>query len=141
MSKKKIWIKTPADLFDKITTIPLTKKQIRAWIKELRSGNYRQGACWLCREDDEGFTHCCLGVLPEALEVGEWVRGRNEVGKWVWKYRHPEGKRPRVGLLPARMLPVKIQDFLSYQNDNTLATFEGIADWIERELLPRASDA
>jgi len=76
-----------------------TKKQIRAWVAALRSGEYSQTNGWL--QDDNG--HCCLGVacdifIPHSLKglqesngfmrggmpgtqahAPEWLRGLYEI--------------------------------------------------------------
>jgi len=119
-------------------TIPMTKSQVRTWVTELRSGHYLQAKNRLCEqaEGDDTCSFCCLGVLPQALEVGEWVYTK----KRGWRYSHPEGLRKHVGVLPARtFLPMRVQDFLAQRNDRG-RTFTEIAEWIERELLPLAKE-
>ena len=117
-------------------TIPLTKSEVRAWIEELRSGCYEQAQQRLCVDIDGTYSFCCLGVLPQALEVGEWIY--NE--KRGWRYKHPEVLRNHEGTLPRVFLSLGIQEFLASQNDYEGRTFTEIAEWIERELLPLAKE-
>ena len=119
-------------------TIPMTKSQVRTWIAELRSGRYLQARYRLCEqsEEDETCSFCCLGVLPQALEVGEWLYTKRS----GWRYIHPAKRQKHAGTLPARtFLPMQVQDFLAQRNDNG-RTFTEIAEWIERELLPLAKE-
>jgi len=46
----------------------VNKELIRNWVKALRSGDYEQSSERL-RSDDR---FCCLGVLCDVSEIGEW---------------------------------------------------------------------
>src|SRR5258708_2356684 len=44
----------------------VNKRRVRAWVKALRSGEYRQGNFMLRPTDD---TYCCLGVACEVAQL------------------------------------------------------------------------
>lgn len=47
-----------------------TPQQYRAaWIKALRSGDYKQGRNYLCSDDH----YCCLGVLCDLVAPDDWT--------------------------------------------------------------------
>jgi hypothetical protein len=53
-----------------------------AWVKALRSGDYKQGRSVLRRNDD---TYCCLGVLCElAVKAGAIAPGVLDQGAYVY---------------------------------------------------------
>lgn len=104
------------------------------WVKQLRSGNYRQGRGFLCHLDH----YCCLGVLQAIMDV---PNGTNADGS------------PNE-ILDARCgLSRNLQSHLAQANDGThgrygnglefppisadqeIASFNRIADWIEGYLL------
>jgi len=120
--------------------VKLSKKQIQDWINELRSGNYTQGGRYLAKERPDGTcAYCCLGVLAETLEEGTWEQWAWKGG--LWEYRHRRSQSAMDCYLPASVLPESIQHHLSIMNDTHLFSFSEIADWIERQLLPRGRDA
>lgn len=45
------------------------------WIDALRSGNYSQGEAFL-RDNNDNF--CCLGVLCDVADAGEWQIDNND---------------------------------------------------------------
>ena len=50
-----------------------------AWVKALRSGEYKQGDAALRMNDDheEGkYKYCCLGVLCDLAQKEKWIEGR-----------------------------------------------------------------
>lgn len=46
------------------------------WVDALRSGKYKQGRGYLCRDD----AYCCLGVLCDISGIGEWKNVPDENG-------------------------------------------------------------
>lgn len=49
----------------------MKKKVMEKWVKALRSGEYKQTQGELVSADD---SFCCLGVLCNISDVGEWVK-------------------------------------------------------------------
>lgn len=92
------------------------------WLAALRSGEYRQTTRQLKRE--AGF--CCLGVLCDlhSKDMGDTWFGSEYLGK----SRYP----PEIVLSWAE-LSQQGENLLAWNNDHG-ATFEEIADIIEREL-------
>jgi len=52
----------------------------KIWVKELRSGKYKQGGDYLCRDDK----YCCLGVLcdifKKTVKTPEFSRSKTSAG-------------------------------------------------------------
>lgn len=109
------------------------------WLAALRSGEYRQGAGRLRRQDVDGAVHCCLGVLCE-LAAADGVA----------EYRHGlfYGLTTQLETGFNGVLPVDVKEWaglsngdptvdgrrLSEWNDTSRLSFDGIADKIERYL-------
>ena len=52
----------------------LKKNVKKAWVKALRSGEYKQGKERLCRQNAEGeLEFCCLGVLADIALDTDWI--------------------------------------------------------------------
>lgn len=110
-----------------------TKKQVyKHWIAALRSGKYQQGRAALKRENEFNFaSFCCLGVLCDlaAKDGGEQWHGKyygNSGGLWAFP--------------PDTMVEFMVSDSekfrtLAHMNDQG-KTFDQIADYIEREIMP-----
>ena len=106
------------------------KVKIKIWVNALRSGDYKQGHEALCYEDQDGNTnYCCLGVYMKVVEGLE--------DKEMF-----EVKGSAVGPLPVYSdlrvkLGTNLVDRLCLMNDSYLErfNFNGIADYIEKELL------
>jgi len=48
----------------------MTRKEVvRAWVRALESGEYKQGREYLCQVRDGGRRYCCLGVLCEVASI------------------------------------------------------------------------
>lgn len=116
----------------------------KAWIANLRSGDFPQVRSFLCRND--GF--CCMGVLswmlqgskrvPDGYEFvirdhewygnvfGVWLQGGKRIPNsgsgWI-----PEAILKKIGLT------VNNQTVLAKMNDGG-NNFHEIADWIEKNL-------
>lgn len=111
----------------------MTKQEVRkAWVKALRSGEYKQGRYSLCTLTPYN-RYCCLGVLAELAVQHGIVEKNNEsydgrsgflsstIMKWV-------GLRTDSGEFTVS----NKLNTLSILNDNEF-TFSAIADIIEQE--------
>lgn len=109
------------------------KKKIKlAWIKALKSDNYKQGHMGLRNYKNE---YCCLGVLCDIYDKNfkrDSELGWDKSGKKNGQYRYdneplhlPTVVREDVGLSVAET------DKLMDLNDADLKTFEEIAKWIK----------
>lgn len=95
------------------------------WIKALRSGEYKQGIHSL--RDNDCF--CCLGVLCDVIDNGKWNRLDN--GKLEYD---GAGEGLPVQLLEDINLSNATLSKLIWLNDVEKASFQKIADWIEKWL-------
>ena len=91
-----------------------------AWVKALRSGDFKQAKGILC--DHQRDSYCCLGVKLKLMgyepgTVGELCYPQLTNGTWVNVIGVDE---------PARAELIRMNDHGS--------TFEEIADWIEKNL-------
>jgi hypothetical protein len=112
------------------------QKLIQEWLKNLRSGKYKQGQLYLNVNDQY---HCCLGVLCETYI---------EQGGKLAKDGHPGGVC-RYDEEYTTNLPSVINDFLDFtipftetlmeMNDSQAKNFNEIADYIECTLKNRLS--
>lgn len=106
----------------------------KAWVKALRSGDYKQGQNKLALRKPHGKTkHCCLGVL---CEITPGVKRRQQFDPYFGIYEIafdgeygylPPELRERIGL------PGDEQEHLTVLNDSG-KTFAEIADYIEEKL-------
>ena len=96
------------------------------WLRELRSGENRQ-CVWRLHNKSGAF--CCLGVLCDIVYDGDW-EWCEDGNSWC-----VEGKRglPPVSVLNQASLYEDKVEKLAGMNDQG-ATFDEIADYIEREL-------
>lgn len=97
-----------------------------AWVKRLRSGDYKQGAGGLLTILEDGREYCCLGVLGH--QMGLSARLLKDNG---YLFDASPGTCP----FPADPFPTrgKIEDALGELNDED-ATFKQIALAIEKVL-------
>lgn len=114
---------------------------MKAWIKALRSGSYRQATSALSKKNEEsGRTHyCCLGVACRVAALKGIKVGKDQdltvglPGAWI---------SPLIGHYnpqidtPERYNKATLVDC----NDHYGKSFKQIADLIEQQLLPNASD-
>ena len=100
------------------------------WLAALKSGHYIKGYGALRIDRGEYIEHCCLGVLAEVSDLGEWSEdsGNDGVGSyWIGdcSYRGFFGE------------PVDLefshQERLARINDQT-ATFDQVIEYIEKEI-------
>jgi hypothetical protein len=115
-------------------------KNMRKWIKALRSGEYKQG-CGALRPSKDKF--CCLGVLCDVY------RKESKQGGWVtpgdgvpMAFCATDASRPVRGGLPGLVvewvggLSARDEKYLSMKNDTFGEgglSFSGIADYLEKE--------
>lgn len=107
------------------------KKDVKdRWIKDLRSGKYRQGQGRLVSNEvyaDPSF--CCLGVLAEGQDVPR--------RDGVFEFSGPA--QVGIGLLPIEFcgkigLRMDHRETLVMMNDRYAMSFGEIADWIEENI-------
>lgn len=107
------------------------KKNIRKWVKALRSGKYKRGKDSL----RDGDKFCCLGVACDISGVGKWSDAESydgeastlptSVSRWLGVYGdNPEFKYGN-----------NETKFASELNDNHNWSFKKIANAIERTFL------
>ena len=122
------------------------KERIQAWIKALRSGEYKQTA--QCLKNQYGY--CCLGVAADLLV-------KESAGVCFWElaplqtdYIFQDPSSNELDATHDSMLPDDTaakfglregeQDLLAGMNDSSRNTFLEIADYIEENILPRVED-
>lgn len=109
----------------------IDKQLIKDWIKALRSGDYQQGKNKLRNADD---IYCCLGVLCDIYDEDGW-----EYNDILEEYEYRTDNDVSSELLPKEMkleLKYNIQELVDL-NDSLDHTFEYIADFVEKEILPK----
>jgi len=96
------------------------------WVEALRSGEYEQGADYLCSTDNK---FCCLGVLVDIQADGDWVLPEGET-EWEFK-----GDRMMIHFSLREKLGITMHEArkLSSKNDEGYS-FQEIADIIEYDL-------
>jgi len=108
---------------------PIKKK----WMKELRSGKYKQGMAYL--KDGDNF--CCLGVLCD-------IHRKETKGKWIDNgIANEKSYLNSYAVLPSAVIswaglgnsnPSVAGFGLAHYNDGIRANFNEIADLIEKGL-------
>jgi hypothetical protein len=98
----------------------MTPELKATWIEALRSGKYKQGREYLYRSNGE---FCCLGVLCDVLDPTDWRK--SEVTDTAFTYRRSSS------WAPASVIDELDQGKLIAMNDDQLASFDEIADYIE----------
>jgi hypothetical protein len=101
---------------------PITDDQVRAWVTDLRSGNYEQGRRYLSYTYHGLTCFCCLGVLGETKGVLETMI------KEDYAYLIVDACNEQS----VYYLPRLLQRHLANLNDESQNTFEVIADYIEK---------
>lgn len=111
-----------------------TAKSLKAWIKALRSGRYKQASGALHNRGAKGNTYCCLGVYAR-------VMGCSIAQIKAYQSNTKEEVLPRSVLYhPDQCKLVAMNDGdtdASFPYWKQPATFREIADFIERRLLPK----
>lgn len=112
----------------------LAKKR---WVDALRSGEYEQTQGRLCDEDGR---MCCLGVLIDVTQDGNWVEDM-DTSSYDSNYTCVEGWlfRDHDSNLPGRVrenlgITDRQEQDLIIMNDEKDADFSEIADWVEANL-------
>ncbi len=116
---------------------PSTKK---AWVKHLRSGDYKQGKSYLkgVVRDSGQVRHCCLGVLADMR--ADMSNATRDTGLLCHISEchyivDSDGVTKFSGMIPHGYagIEARTSDFLAGLNDGG-ATFKQIAKFIEEEL-------
>lgn len=124
---------------------PMNPAAKKAWIKALRSGEYKQTRGQLCRSNGR---MCCLGVVYDVAVDGEWdwnAERRVDVPYGPLDRGYGIAKPTASGVfIDIANLPdhirtkVGIDDDAIYKlvdmNDDEKCSFSEIADWIETNL-------
>ena len=117
-------------------------KDIKTWLKYLRSGEYQQGEGSLCATVDGVDRFCCLGVACDVLLNDTWTEHRHtwSIGPLVWhdclEYQggvNSSASMPGHKHLKKMGLDPQVASDLATMNDEG-ADFKEIADWIEENL-------
>lgn len=107
----------------------------KAWVKALRSGEYKQGRGHMCEDTPEGPRYCCLGVLVDIAHDGDWVLDPNIT---TWKIDNNfdpsfQASFPSNKFLNEVELNRDTADEVAHMNDDG-KSFEEIADFIEESV-------
>lgn len=117
----KIKFRTPVQVF-------------RKWIKELRSGNYKQTTCQLRDVHGKSKSFCCLGVLCDiAAKDGGPKWDDNDMSDIAI---NSTDETPPFIMINYLGLTDKMINILIEMNDDDGATFDEIADEIEFNIMP-----
>ena len=119
-------------------------KDIKTWLKNLRSGEYEQGTGNLCTTEVGVDRFCCLGVACDVLLNDTWTEGNHphdwSIGPLVWHDDIEFGGgvnstscMPGPKHLKKMGLDSETAANLATMNDNG-ADFKEIAEWIEKNL-------
>lgn len=114
----------------------MKKSVMIKWVKALRSGKYKQTKGYL--KDSKGY--CCLGVLCEISEIGEFVDEGLDYHYLISKGRSyksylsilPVQVKHYAGLKSDNAHIMSIKTDLVTFNDSRDYTFHPIADIIEK---------
>lgn len=111
-----------------------------AWVKGLRSKEYRQGKKVLCKTTRVGNDNfCCLGVVFDVAATdrdARWLPVDHEAGEVTWSaYYGREGASARLPFdFSVKIgLTNEAENMLVKMNDGG-DSFAKIADWIEKTL-------
>lgn len=105
---------------------------LRAWIQDLRTTTAKQGKGKLRTKED---AYCCLGRACVVLGIPMGLIGKHYVTDRGTSAALPVDYWPLLGLSDAS------HDICWEMNDRHGKTFPEIADYIEREILPRYTDS
>lgn len=82
---------TPMTKIQPIKRTPEQIRNIKRWVRALRSGKYSQTKGALCKWSPDGVeAYCCLGVAANELLPGEWIRPTyiDEGEEFDWEFTH-----------------------------------------------------
>lgn len=99
------------------------------WVSALRSGEYERITYYLKKHVIEGDRYCCLGVLCDISQIGEW-EGSTYRTKSV--YSNDAILPPSV--IRKAKFSREVERQLAHMNDAPQGDFLKIADWIEENL-------
>ena len=105
----------------------MTRKEVlRAWVKALRSGKFKQGFGALNKNEE----YCCLGVLQEIRYRGGDEVKKEKLGGLVYY-------NGSSAYLDYKIIEKLVIDYfrLAQMNDAQRKSFSEIADWIEHIYL------
>lgn len=120
----------------------MSKKVKRAWVKALRSGEYKQGMGHLCQASADGTDRfCCLGVLCDIMIPGNWVHGTSDMADRHEAYSLAPADSPHHDMfgVPSASceewnLSMDAHEQLVAMNDYKERSFKQIANWIDKHL-------
>lgn len=114
------------------------KTFVREWVKDLRSGKFKQTQSQLCKKVNGTPTYCCLGVAcvtgkrlglsKKAFDDATRQNGGSPNHKW-FKELFDNISNPTIKLANG-----KLSDCMT-ANDNLGMSFDQIADGLERQYL------
>jgi len=125
----------------------MTRKEVvRAWVRALESGEYKQGREYLCQvlNYEYELRYCCLGVLCEVIGVPKKTRvnivifgyENEENSDWL-----PETVSSFLGLDSASALTLLDDRYSLAEMNDDGASFEDIADVIRQGRVSGLEDA
>lgn len=124
----------------------MKKKYRDQWLKDLRSGEFKQGRGALCKTRGEVTTYCCLGVLGS--QVGTFEADSKDVAcrnaLRLPGFQPCNSPRTLLGILDFQLL-IQLglthpeQSELIRLNDTLRISFSEIANHIEKH-IPEESD-
>lgn len=124
------------------TELRMKKADCKRWIKALRSGKYKQGKGVLCSERGN---YCCLGVYADVNIEGDW-----ELGDRAWHLNMGVPGSKSEEIIPYSSTSSDEfegihfgaksgQRMFAILNDKEWWSFDEIATWVEKNVLPRCS--
>lgn len=111
----------------------LTAAQKEQWLKDLRSGEFKQGKSRLCSIYPDGSEHyCCLGVLAHRQSIHcELEKVDDALTRKVYYFKGDESGY--AGITPNSLY---WDAYVVALNDEG-APFSEIADWIEANVVTK----
>ncbi len=101
-------------------------KNIKKWIKALRSGKYRQGRYALRNSNNQ---YCCLGVVCDL-----WSKETKE----SWGVLNPDGNYTIKN--EDQVLPIEVYKWLGFKEDNPSVDILDKDRWEQRRTLTEWND-
>lgn len=120
----------------------MKKAVVEAWLSGLRSGKYKQHRGTLCNGEgrnklDNATAFCCIGVAGViSKEDFSPYYDTHRVGMELGMFNLPNFIFIEEGETNTR----SAYDHLIYMNDKEKKSFAEIADWIEANILPNATE-
>jgi hypothetical protein len=123
--------------------ITRTREQVyRLWIKALRSGHYRQTEGQLRKtknfsSEHTSYAYCCLGVLQDLAVKDGGAPWATQYGEDHGDMPYGEDGEPKKNILKFLGLTDAMVNKLVELNDNEGASFEEIANHINKNIIPK----